>query len=428
MHKFSDLEPEGLDALRIIEKGPVRTVYRVRGKITIEAGDCNCVPNTTSCERPESLQTIEKTIFVYHKIPLITWEIRLPNWPEEGVDFDAYPPKGPFNVEFRAALPIAMTEGKISYEVPMGVLHVGEEGFEFSRQDGPDDQDTTNEPGGWTDNGVYTSKSGNYNAGDTQPREVQNFISANDDGAGFGVTLSSSVAVADWVDIYTNTDVDHWPHPGEPQSTPVLQPVLLATRHSCHGDSTSNWYGFEWELGEDRRPKLDEYGRPMVDQSDLSFRFSLKSHEAGWLNGFHFGHEANNPLLAVSVDKKAGSALRPLRRPAMSFARVTEKGRGCNHVVITTLKRWQPTYPAESENEKTVILRLSEIAGQESTVRVFLPFRVAAAESVNMIEEDWDHPSNSGLPKQKIDVYAEGHSVRLTIGKHAIETIKLTMK
>ena len=53
-----------------------------------------------------------------------------------------------------------------------------------------------------------------HHPADSHPREIQNFISAS--GNGFGVTMSSCVAVADWID------------PSRDQSDyPVLQGILL---------------------------------------------------------------------------------------------------------------------------------------------------------------------------------------------------------
>ena len=107
--------------------------------------------------------------------------------------------------EFRLAWPLDMTGGQISYETPMAVVTVGKDeipgaaGHAYGRL--------------------------NYSAAckDVHPREVQNFISASDHR--FGVTMSSSVAVCDYVD---PTDAQN--------ACPVLQPVLLASRKSCHSN------------------------------------------------------------------------------------------------------------------------------------------------------------------------------------------------
>ena len=100
-------------------------------------------------------------------------------------------------------------------------------------------------------------------ASEVRPREVQDWLSTSSDS--FGVTMSSSVAVCDYVD---RTD--------DPVPYPVLQPLLLTSRKSCHG--RGNWY---------------------LQPGDHDFRFSILSHEPGWKNGYRFGKQSNNPLRAV---------------------------------------------------------------------------------------------------------------------------------
>ncbi|MFA5251058.1 MAG: hypothetical protein WC454_00535 [Phycisphaerae bacterium] len=88
-----------------------------------------------------------------------------------------------------------MQDGNIAYEVPMGILKVGQDEMKGS-------------PGGWTAEGTYSQ-----NASGIHPREVQNFITAyNND---FGFIISSSVAVWDYIDP-TAVPVDY----------PVLQPLF----------------------------------------------------------------------------------------------------------------------------------------------------------------------------------------------------------
>ncbi|MCK7473252.1 MAG: hypothetical protein MZV49_06380 [Rhodopseudomonas palustris] len=87
------------------------------------------------------------------------------------------------------------------------------------------------------------------------------------------VTFSTSVAVNDYKD---PTD--------DPVPYPVLQPILLASRRSCHGEG--NWY---------------------LQEGDHHYRFSLTSHAAGWRNGYRAGIAANAPLIAVAA---AGAAAR----------------------------------------------------------------------------------------------------------------------
>ena len=79
------------------------------------------------------------------------------------------------------------------------------------------------------------------------------------------MTLSSSVAVADYVDP-TDNPVDYT----------VLQPILLASRKSCH-------------------PLGNDFFQP----GDHFYHFSLTSHPAGGRTREEFGLSANEPLVAV---------------------------------------------------------------------------------------------------------------------------------
>ncbi len=58
-----------------------------------------------------------------------------------------------------------------------------------------------------------------------------------------------------------------------PVPYPVLQPILLASRRSCHGEG--NWY---------------------LQEGDHHYRFSLTSHAAGWRNGCRAGHPGEHSI------------------------------------------------------------------------------------------------------------------------------------
>ena len=95
------------------------------------------------------------------------------------------------------------------------------------------------------------------------PRGIANWISSSN--ASFGVTLSSSVVVADWID-----PTDH------PVTNQILQAILLASRKSCHGE-----------------------GNEYLQTGNHFFTFSMTSHQPGWKNGALFGRQANEKLIAV---------------------------------------------------------------------------------------------------------------------------------
>lgn len=183
--------------------------------------------------------TVIQKITVFHHKKQIDFEYEIPDW------------AGIHNRQLRVAFPLNMNEhARISYDVPMGMVHVGEDEMKGS-------------PGGWAWGGTYRQKP-EY----IHPREIQNFMSANTDN--FGVSISSNIVTADWIDP-SRESVDY----------PVLQAILLSTHKSCHG--LGNWY---------------------EQKGSHQFKISLNSHQAGWKNGFHFGTESNHPFLTKRKDMK----------------------------------------------------------------------------------------------------------------------------
>jgi len=199
---------------------------------------------------------------------------------------------------------------------------------------------------------------------DIRPREAQNFLSVS--GKEFGLTMSTSVAVNDYQD----------PTPS-PAPYPVLQAVLLASRRSCHGEG--NWY---------------------LQEGDHHYRFSLTSHDPGWTNGYKPGLQANSPLFVVLDAQPVANAKLP---EEMSFFRISAP-----NVLVSTIKK--------CEDDDSVIVRLYDIEGRDAEVDLTSAFPLARAEHVNIIEEE-------GKP---LTCRTEG--VRLRLGHHAIETLKLWPK
>ncbi len=298
----------------LLESGPLRAVFRLEQKLE-------------SC-------TIEEQIAIYNHLKRIDCQVAILNW-------DGAPYR-----EFRLALPVGVPGGEVAYEVPMGVIEVGRS--EIPGTGGP----------------AYGNLNYDEPCSEIRPREVQNFLSAG--GWHFGVTLSTSVAVNDYQD----------PTPG-PAAYPVLQPVLLASRRSCHGEG--NWY---------------------LQEGDHRYRFSLYSHPAGWRNGYRAGIEANCPLFPVVAPKAEVDAGLP---EEMSFFSVSAP-----NVLVSTVKK--------CEDDDSVIVRLVEIEGKDSEVGLRFSFLLTKAEIVNMIEEE-------GKP-----VESEARGLRLKVGHQAIETLKLRLK
>lgn len=272
-------------------------------------------------------------ITVYHAVKKIDFDVTLENF------------TGEHTRQYRILFPLNMkrASSRIHYEVPMGVAEVGV-------------SEMKSVPGGWSWGGTYV-----HHPADSHPREIQNFISAS--GNGFGVTMSSCVAVADWID------------PSRDQSDyPVLQGILLSSHKSCHGEG--NWYH---------------------QTGTHSFRFSILGHEAGWQNGYCFGVGANHPLLPVAREGRGGDL-----EASCSFIRISDP-----LVSLTTLKK--------ADGGNALILRLTEMEGVDKTVEVTLPFDVKRVTRTDLIEE-------GGEP-----VAGSGRRLTLRLGHHAIETYKLEL-
>ena len=293
------------------ESGSMRTVY------TMEQPLKNC--------------TVREKLVIRNDIKRIGCEVDILRW-----DGDPYR-------EFRIAVPVGTDGGPVAYEVPLGVVEVGKS--EIAGTGGP----------------AYGNLVYDELCSDIRPREVQNFISAGDDA--FGVTLSTSVAVCDFKD---PTD--------SPVPYPVLQPILLASRRSCHGEG--NWY---------------------LQEGDHHYSFSLTSHGPGWRSGYEQGIQPNNPLIVLVNPAAGAGASLP---ESMSFLSLSAP-----NVLVCTLKK--------AEDDDSIILRVYDIEGKDSEARLNLFVPVKAAETVNIIEEEGTalKPAKDGLS--------------LKIGHHAIETFRL---
>jgi alpha-mannosidase len=297
-----------------LESGPLRTVFRFKEQLE------HC--------------TIEQEIIVFSKMKRIDCEVSILDWDGE-----------PYR-EFRLALPVNAPGGRVVYEVPMGVVEVGRS--EIPGTGGP----------------AYGDLNYDELCKEIRPREVQNFLSA--DGENFGLTMSTSVAVNDFQD----------PTSG-PLPYPLLQPVLLASRRSCHGEG--NWY---------------------LQEGNHHFHFSVTSHPPGWLNGYRHGIQSNVPLFPL-----AGAA-------AADEAQLAEEGSffevSAPDVLVSTVKK--------CEDDDSIVVRLYDIGGKDVDLNLRTFFPPERVERVNIIEEE-----GKTLPC-RID------GVSLKLGHHAIETLKLWPK
>ena len=317
MEGFDRLSRHG-PAWRLVaeESGPVKTVLAL--------------------EQPLADCTVRQRLILYGAVKRLDCEVSI-------LGFDGNPYR-----EYRLALPVAAERGRVAYEIPFGVLEVGS--GEAKGTGGP----------------AYGNLVYDEEMKDIRPREVQNFLYAGGDL--FGLTLTTSVAVNDFKD---PTD--------DPVAYPVLQPVLLASRRSCHGEG--NWY---------------------LQEGDHHFRFSVTSHAPGWRNGWRAGISANSPLVAVAPAASPGADL-PESRSFLPFA--GDAGGGPSNLVLSTMKK--------AEAGDAVVLRLYDIEGKDSEagIELFVPVRAALRTSI--IEEE-------GAPLKP----AKGRFV-LPVGHHAVETVKL---
>jgi alpha-mannosidase len=208
---------------------------------------------------------VEQIITVFHQKKQIDLEYNIPEWPGEK------------NRQLRVLFPLNMKESaQISYDVPMGMVHVGKDELKIS-------------PRGWAWGGTYRQM-----PEEIHPREIQNFMTAS--GNGFGFTMSTNIVTADWIDP-SRESVDY----------PILNSVLLSSHKSCHG--LGNWYH---------------------QTGGHKFKFSITSHKEGWKNGFHFGVEGNHPLRTVLRNSKQKGFL-PHEK---SFVRTSDP-----FSIMTTMKK-----------------------------------------------------------------------------------------
>ncbi len=250
--------------------------------------------------QPVRFAVVEETIIVYHQIKRIDFEIDIKNW------------QGILYREFRAAFPLNMSSSKITYEVPMGVVEVG--------------KDELKGPAG----NIY-----NTDCQLVHPRSLVDWVNASDET--FGATISSSVIAFDYLDPTTN-----------PTSKTLIQPILFASRKSCHGE-----------------------GNDYLQLGDHHFSFSLFVSEPGWENGFRNGKQAQNKLYSVLDPIRAQN--RPLPEKQSFFS---TKG---DLTVISALKK--------SELDNSIIARFYSLDknGIEESITSFL--KLNQASETNLIED-----------------------------------------
>jgi alpha-mannosidase len=269
---------------------------------------------------------VEEDVRVYRTIRRIDFAVALKNW------------DGTLYREYRMALPLNIADARVAYEVPFGKVEIG--------------KDELKQPAGQ----IYMTL-----PRDIHPRGLENWMSAS--GKDLGVTLSSPVAAFDFLD-----------PTGLAPNTTLLQPILLASRKSCHSE-----------------------GNEYLQTGDHYYSFSLTTHAPGWESCTRFGRQANEPLsVVVGPEQTVGASLSERE----SFVSVDK-----DNVVITTMKK--------AEDDDGVVLRFYETEGKDTDVEFSFKRSIKKAYSTSLIE---DNPR---------EILSDGRRLRFNLKHNSIETIKI---
>jgi alpha-mannosidase len=282
-------------------------------------------------ETPFHQATVRLDLFAYERSKRIDFDVQILHW------------SGEKNKEFRMALPVNIPEAEVAYEVPYGAIEVGKdeiEGVPFP---------------GW-----YSRT-----AREIHPREVQDWVSASD--GKWGVMLSSSVSVMDYLDADERKD-----------RVTLLQPVLLASRRSCHG--RGNWY---------------------LQKGDHSYHFAFTSFAGDWHSNFRFGNEVNSPFPSAVTLPQATSPALP---SSLSLCRVSEPS-----YIVSDIKI--------ADDQKGIIVRGYEMANRDLEVTLKFPLQVEGANPTSLIEEDVSGP-----------LHVSGGQLQFKVGHRAINAFRVVGK
>lgn len=321
--EFSDVQPVTMNGFEQMSQYQPKWVCTEFGP----------VKKSWEFQQQSKFATIRETVTLYDELKQIDFKVDI-----LGFSGERYR-------EYRMAFPLRQNGPGVAYEVPMGVVEVGKDEIKGAAGFSKEGQD-------------YSTPCSKIH-----PREVQDWFGSSRDS--IDVTIGSSVAVFDWVDPTDSTN-----------GSTVLQPILLASRKSCH-----------WE------------GNYYLQPGNHSFQFTLSSARGDWRAGANKGKQQNHPLVPVVVDIDSARSGLP---SSFSFA-----GTNAGNVLISTIKK--------SDDENSIIIRLVEMQGKDVDAAVHWFGPTKAVDSTNIIEEE-DRPLRLSKAANGID---------LKIGHNAIETLRV---
>ncbi len=262
----------------------------------LESGD---VYSTYKLEQQIKHAGVEQLVTIYHQLKRIQFENRLVNW------------DGTLYREFRTAYPVAIKNSTIKHEVPFGTVEVGKNEINSAGE-------------------RYTPL-----CKDVHPRAIMDWISAGDED--ICITVSSSVAAADWINPTVDGDSD------------LLQHVLLASRTSCH--SAGNEYS---------------------QAGNHAYSHVVTSSRAGKIVGSRISKQFNEPIKVIVNPEKSVKADLAENMEFFSIDR--------ENVIITVIKK--------AEEGDGIVARMYDAEGEESVVKLESFFDLGNLQHTNIIEEN----------------------------------------
>ena len=255
---------------------------------------------------------------------------------------------------------------KVQYDVPFGEVTVGDEVLKkfsrFNDQSDPNGVGLNSHPANPVNSGI-------------RPREIQNWIGVSDDRERMNIKITSFGVSWDYQDALRT---EH----GEPEKTPVLQPVLLSTSESCNRE-------------------VDHWLQPGIHR----YHFSITSGTADNVASRRDAVAANYPLKSSIQIQHAPEAFLP-----DTFCGIDPKN---DNVVITAVKR-------SEDNAGSVILRYYESEGNTTgTGEIAFSDKISilSAETTNLLEE----PDGNSCE-------TDGKRLFIPVRAWGIGTVKLTLR